>query len=114
MTEPSATTPNIATLQFGAGLTAISDNAFATNNAIESLTIPKTIATIGAGSFANWSKLTKLTISGNTLTSIGSKAFENAALLAERLCGTDDGPCGTGRQFLRRGYFGPRLPKRST
>lgn len=75
--------PNIATLQFGAGLTAISDNAFATNNAIESLTIPKTIATIGAGSFANWSKLTKLTISGNTLTSIGSKAFENAALLAD-------------------------------
>lgn len=48
-----------------------------------SLTIPKTIATIGAGSFANWSKLTKLTISGNTLTSIGSKAFENAALLAD-------------------------------
>lgn len=75
--------PNIATLQFGAGLTAISDNAFATNNAIESLTIPKTIATIGAGSFANWSKLTKLTISGNTLTSIGSKAFENAVLLAD-------------------------------
>mgnify|MGYP001443447851 CR=1 FL=1 len=25
-----------------------------------------------------------------------------------RLCGTDDGPCGTGRQFLRRGYFGTR------
>lgn len=75
--------PNIASIKFGAGITAISDNAFATNNAIESLTIPKTIATIGAGSFANWSKLTKLTISGNTLTSIGSKAFENAALLAD-------------------------------
>lgn len=60
----------------GAGLTAISDNAFATNNAIESLTIPKTIATIGAGSSrTGWSKPTKLTISGNTLTSIGSKAF---------------------------------------
>lgn len=39
--------------------------------------------TIGAGSFSDWSKLTKLTISGNTLTSIGSKAFENAALLAD-------------------------------
>lgn len=75
--------PNIATLQFGAGLTAISDNAFATNDAIENLTIPKTIVTIGAGSFSDWSKLTKLTISGNTLTSIGSKAFENAALLAD-------------------------------
>lgn len=75
--------PNIATLQFGAGITAISDNAFATNDAIENLTIPKTIVTIGAGSFADWSKLTKLTISGNTLTSIGSKAFENAALLAD-------------------------------
>lgn len=75
--------PNIATLQFGAGLTAISDNAFATNDAIENLTIPKTIMTIGAGSFSDWSKLTKLTISGNTLTSIGSKAFENAALLAD-------------------------------
>ena len=74
---------NIATLQFGAGLTAISDNAFATNDAIENLTIPKTIVTIGAGSFSDWSKLTKLTISGNTLTSIGSKAFENAALLAD-------------------------------
>lgn len=75
--------PNIASIKFGAGITAISDNAFATNNAIESLTIPKTIATIGTGSFANWSKLTKLTISGNTLTSIGSKAFENAVLLAD-------------------------------
>lgn len=75
--------PNIATLQFGAGITAISDNAFATNDAIENLTIPKTIVTIGAGSFSDWSKLTKLTISGNTLTSIGSKAFENAALLAD-------------------------------
>lgn len=75
--------PNIATLQFGAGITAISDNAFTTNDAIENLTIPKTIVTIGAGSFADWSKLTKLTISGNTLTSIGSKAFENAALLAD-------------------------------
>ena len=75
--------PNIATLQFGAGLTAISNNAFATNDAIENLTIPKTIVTIGAGSFSDWSKLTKLTISGNTLTSIGSKAFENAALLAD-------------------------------
>lgn len=75
--------PNIASIKFGAGITAISDNAFATNNAIESLTIPKTIATIGAGSFSDWSKLTKLTISGNTLTSIGSKTFENAALLAD-------------------------------
>lgn len=75
--------PNIASIKFGAGITAISDNAFATNNAIESLTIPKTIATIGAGSFSDWSKLTKLTISGNTLTSIGSKAFENAVLLAD-------------------------------
>ena len=75
--------PNIASIKFGAGITAISDNAFATNDAIESLTIPKTIATIGTGSFANWSKLTKLTISGNTLTSIGSKAFENAVLLAD-------------------------------
>ena len=80
---PSSNNPNIATLQFGAGLTAISDNAFATNDAIENLTIPKTIVTIGAGSFSDWSKLTKLTISGNTLTSIGSKAFENAALLAD-------------------------------
>lgn len=75
--------PNIATLKFGAGITAISDNAFATNNVIERLTITKTIATIGTGSFANWSKLAKLTISGNTLTSIGSKAFENAVLLAD-------------------------------
>lgn len=75
--------PNIASIKFGAGITAISDNAFATNDAIENLTIPKTIVTIGAGSFSDWSKLTKLTISGNTLTSIGSKAFENAALLAD-------------------------------
>lgn len=81
--EAFSNNPNIATLQFGAGITAISDNAFATNDAIENLTIPKTIVTIGAGSFADWSKLTKLTISGNTLTSIGSKAFENAALLAD-------------------------------
>ena len=92
----SANNPNIASIKFGAGITAISDNAFATNNAIESLTIPKTIATIGTGSFANWSKLTKLTISGNTLTSIGSKAFEKRRTARRRLCGTDDGPCGTG------------------
>lgn len=75
--------PNMATLKFGAGITAISDNAFATNNVIESLTITKTITTIGTGSFANWSKLAKLTVSGNALTSIGSKAFENAVLLAD-------------------------------
>ena len=101
--------PNIATLQFGAGLTAISDNAFATNNAIESLTIPKTIATIGAGSFANWSKLTKLTISGNTLTSIGSKAFENAALLADVYAEPTTAPAVQADSFSGAGTSGPRL-----
>lgn len=75
--------PAIASITFGAGITAISDGAFAVNNTIERLTIPKTVATIGANAFADWSRLTTLTVSGNTLTAIGSKAFANAVLLAD-------------------------------
>lgn len=55
--------PNIATLQFGAGLTAISDNAFATNDAIENLTIPKTIVTIGAPGYIIKNKIVKYQLS---------------------------------------------------
>ena len=79
--------------------TTIPAEMFAGCTAITTVTIPASVQTIGAsafegcsklatltfgaGSFSDWSKLTKLTISGNTLTSIGSKAFENAALLAD-------------------------------
>lgn len=75
--------PAIASITFGTGITSISDGAFAVNDTIERLTIPKTVATIGANAFADWSRLTTLTISGNTLSAVGSKAFANAALLAD-------------------------------
>ncbi|WP_295912586.1 leucine-rich repeat domain-containing protein [uncultured Alistipes sp.] len=75
--------PAIAKITFGAGITAIGDNAFAGNATVERLTVPKTITQIGVGSFADWSKLTTLTIVGNALTTIGSKAFANAVLLAD-------------------------------
>ena len=74
--------PAIARITFGAGIAAVGDNAFAGNATIERLTVPKTVTQIGAGTFADWSKLNTLTIVGNSLASIGSKAFANAALLA--------------------------------
>lgn len=75
--------PAIAKITFGAGIAAVGDNAFAGNATIERLTVPKTVTQIGAGAFADWSKLNTLTISGNSLALIGSKAFANTVLLAD-------------------------------
>lgn len=95
--------PAIAGITFGEGITVLGDNAFAGNTTIERLTVPKTIVQIGAGTFADWSKLKTVTISGNSLTSIGSKAFADAVLLADIYAEPTTAPAVAGDSFSGAG-----------
>ena len=104
--EVFAGNPTLASVKFGAGITAVSDRAFAGNDVIERLTIPKTVEAIGAGAFAGWSKLNTLTVSGDALASIGSKAFENAVLLADIYCEPTTAPTVAADSFGGGGRFG--------
>ncbi|WP_416993318.1 leucine-rich repeat domain-containing protein [Alistipes communis] len=101
--EVFAGNPTLASVKFGAGITAVSDGAFAGNDVIERLTIPKTVESIGAGAFAGWSKLNTLTVSGDALASIGSKAFENAVLLADIYCEPTTAPTVAADSFAGAG-----------
>lgn len=101
--EVFAGNPTLASVKFGAGITAVSDGAFAGNDVIERLTIPKTVEAIGAGAFAGWSKLNTLTVSGDALASIGSKAFENAVLLADIYCEPTTAPTVAADSFAGAG-----------
>ena len=61
-------------------VTSIEDNTFLSFNRLRSVTIPGSVKSIGASAFQGCVVLTTVTILGNGLTSIGTKAFYNSAV----------------------------------
>lgn len=62
-------------------ITSIQASAFKNNKNITSVSIGKNVAKIGDSAFEKCSKLTKVTVNGNSLTQIGKKAFMNCKKL---------------------------------
>ncbi len=66
----------------GFDVTAVGDYAFSGKANITSVSLPKSVVSIGTGAFNECAKLAKVTIPAGGLTSIGEKAFFKCGLLS--------------------------------
>lgn len=66
----------IKTVTFGSGITRIGEGLFYGNTSLEEVTVPASVDTIAWSAFRDCTALKKVTIEGNTLYSIESRAFQ--------------------------------------
>jgi hypothetical protein len=95
--------PNLTTLGWPAGVTAIPDGVFAYSG-LTQFTIPVTVTSIGSSAFAGCSKLTSLAIPSG-VTSIGSYAFGGTGLISIVLPGSIEN-IGDNNNWWGGGWWG--------
>ena len=68
---------SITSVEFTSGVTTIGDNAFNRCSGLTELTIPSGITSIGGSAFNQCNKLERINMSGTTVPTLGSGAFDN-------------------------------------
>jgi hypothetical protein len=68
---------SITSVEFTSGVTTIGDNAFNRCSGLTELTIPSGITSIGDSAFNQCNKLERINMSGTTVPTLGSGAFDN-------------------------------------
>lgn len=68
---------SIASVDFPSSVTTIGDNAFNRCSGLTELTIPSGVTSIGGSAFNQCNKLEKINMSGTTVPTLGSGAFDN-------------------------------------